>query len=98
MLASSVYIASSTLWAAAAGLYVATVTAWCSARYYAAHRRQLEEEAWEEECVLGRAPAPLDPCCMLARHSWGEAHALNCTDLFHRLTVRSSAAHPRSTT
>lgn len=89
VLASSVYIASTTPWAAAAGLYIAIVTAWCSVSYYAAHRRWLDEQAWEEAYSLGRAPQPLHPCCELSEHSEGAAHdRRKCTDPFHRLTGR----------
>ncbi|MCD7440269.1 hypothetical protein K4B79_18820 [Streptomyces lincolnensis] len=93
--AAGLYAASLVnLWLALPGLYAAAVLAWCSNRYYAAHHRQVAEEAWEERHVLGECPAPLDPCCALARHSGGAAHdRRKCTDLFHRITADLTADH-----
>lgn len=83
-------------WLVIPGLYIAAVLAWCAARYYAAHHRAVAEDAWEERHVHGEAPGPLNPCCMLARHSDGAAHDRRmCTDLFHRITS-DLAADPRS--
>ncbi|MFJ8054926.1 hypothetical protein [Streptomyces sp. NPDC096142] len=91
----------------AAGLHVATThpalallflypigfCVWSAWGYYRAHHRQLAEADWERRHVLGWTPGPLNPCCMLAHHSGGEAHDGKCTDLVHRPT-----ANPRSTT
>ncbi len=41
-------------------------------------RAQLECE-WARRRALGEQPAPLDPCCLLARASHGQAHDHKCT-------------------
>lgn len=41
-------------------------------------RRNLEAE-WARRRALGDHPAPLNPCCLLARSSHGQAHDRNCT-------------------
>lgn len=41
-------------------------------------RRRLEAD-WARRRALGENPPPLDPCCLLATHSHGEAHSENCT-------------------
>ncbi|AYD81657.1 hypothetical protein SEA_KROMP_56 [Streptomyces phage Kromp] len=41
-------------------------------------RRRLEAE-WARRRARGDRPAPLDPCCLLARASHGQAHDRNCT-------------------
>lgn len=98
-IAAGLYPATVNPWLCIPGLYVGALCAWCSARYYAAHRRQLAEEGWELEYVLGRSPAPLYPCCSLSQHSGGTAHdRRRCTDAFHRLTADLDAEQPRSTT
>jgi hypothetical protein len=95
--AASLYAVTANPWLALPGLYAAAFFAWCAARYYAAHRRGLQEDEWERRCVLGERPAPLNPCCMIARHSDGAAHDRRCTDLFHRITA-DLAADRRSST
>ncbi|MFE6284382.1 hypothetical protein [Streptomyces sp. NPDC057877] len=95
LIASGLYATTHTPWLCVFGFYAAAVAAWCSARYAAAHRRWLAEQAWERRHVLGERPAPLDPCCHLARHSGGAAHdRRRCTDLFHRITADLAAHHP----
>lgn len=84
--ASSAYLAPALPYAALATLYVTAVLAWFARSYYRAHHRTLAEEAWEEAYVLGEQPDPLNPCCVLADHSEGEAHGRRCTNLFHRFT------------
>ncbi|MEV6124406.1 hypothetical protein AB0M23_28515 [Streptomyces sp. NPDC052077] len=42
-------------------------------------RRARLECAWAQRRALGQDPAPLDPCCLLARHSNGRAHDRKCT-------------------
>ncbi|MFG2963555.1 hypothetical protein ACGFZS_09725 [Streptomyces sp. NPDC048288] len=71
------------------GAYTALLLAWCARGYFAAQRRQLAEADWERRHVAGERPAPLVPCCTLARHSDGTAHDRRCTDPFHRLTTTS---------
>ncbi|MCX5601584.1 hypothetical protein OOK29_25880 [Streptomyces phaeochromogenes] len=96
--ATGLYSTTASPWFAVPGLYAAAFCAWCSARYYTAHHRAVAEDQWEERHVLGREPAPLNPCCMLARHSDGAAHdRRKCTDPFHRITS-DLAADPRSST
>ncbi|MGQ4358538.1 hypothetical protein ACN6LD_002431 [Streptomyces sp. SAS_272] len=73
---------------AATGLYAAAVLAWVARCYQAAHHRQTAEHDWERRRVDGEQPAPLIPCCMLARRSDGAAHdSRRCTDTFHRITA-----------
>ncbi|MEU4170991.1 hypothetical protein AB0F46_29440 [Streptomyces sp. NPDC026665] len=75
-------------WLAFIPLYIAALLAWAATCYYAVARRHRAEDDWERRHVLGEAPAPLNPCCMLARRSHGAAHdARRCTDTFHRLTA-----------
>jgi hypothetical protein len=96
--AAGLYAATANPWLALPGLYAAAFLAWCAARYSADHHRALAEAEWEDRYVLGEAPAPLNPCCMLARHSDGAAHdRRRCTDEFHRITA-DLAADPRSST
>ncbi|NUS82995.1 MAG: hypothetical protein HOY75_09625 [Streptomyces sp.] len=98
-IAAGLYPTTVNPWLCIPGLYVAALCAWCSARYYAAHRRQLAEEAWEAAHVLGAAPAPLYPCCSISQHSGGVAHdRRRCTDAFHRLTADLAAEQHRSAT
>ncbi|MFF0597892.1 hypothetical protein [Streptomyces antibioticus] len=49
--------------------------------------RTTAEAAWERRRVLGEAPPPLNPCCLLAHTSSGQAHDARCTDEFRRITL-----------
>ncbi|MCM8548934.1 hypothetical protein [Streptomyces sp. STCH 565 A] len=42
-------------------------------------RRQRLEHDWARRRALGHNPAPLTPCCLLARASHDQAHDRNCT-------------------
>ncbi|MBL3669086.1 hypothetical protein JL475_24445 [Streptomyces sp. M2CJ-2] len=42
-------------------------------------RRTKLECEWARRRELGENPAPLNPCCLLARHSHGQAHDRKCT-------------------
>ncbi|MFM9602710.1 hypothetical protein [Streptomyces turgidiscabies] len=96
--AAGLYAATAHPWLIVFGLYGAAFFAWCAARYYASHHRQLAEDRWEQQHVLGERPAPLNPCCMLAHHSEGAAHdGCRCTNEFHRITA-ALATEPRSST
>ncbi|WTC56867.1 hypothetical protein OH715_16975 [Streptomyces cellulosae] len=76
------WLARDAQWVPAAGLaYTAAFFSWLSAREYANHRRILAEHQWARRRALGEQPAPLDPCCRLARASYGAAHDHRCTDL-----------------
>ncbi|MFI8300022.1 hypothetical protein ACIGCZ_29260 [Streptomyces nigra] len=93
--ATALYLAAHHPWLIILGLYPCGFLAWCAARHYTAHHRAVAETAWERRRVLGERPAPLDPCCMLARRSRGAVHdGRACTDLTHRTT----STHPRSAT
>ncbi|MFE0727917.1 hypothetical protein ACFW2X_06635 [Streptomyces antibioticus] len=81
---------------AAVGLYLAAVLAWFAVGYRAAHHRTTAEAAWERRRVLGEAPPPLNPCCLLATTSGGQAHDARCTDEFRRITLHLPD-HPWST-
>ncbi|MFG3090654.1 hypothetical protein ACGGAI_23820 [Streptomyces antibioticus] len=70
-----------------AGLYLAAVLAWFAVGYRAAHHRTTAEAEWERRRVLGEAPPPLNPCCLLAHHSNDAAHDHRCTDEFRRITL-----------
>jgi len=48
-------------------------------REHRRHRRTQLECEWARRRALGEHPAPLDPCCLLARHSHGQAHDRKCT-------------------
>lgn len=96
-LATSCTTAGTHPWPALTALYASVVLAWCARGYQAAHHRAVAEDDWEQRRVLGEAPAPLIPCCMLARHSDGTVHDRRCTDLFHRLTAGLETDHRSST-
>ncbi|WP_320784156.1 hypothetical protein [Streptomyces sp. CRN 30] len=50
------------------------------------HLRRIQLEAdWTRRRALGETPEPLNPCCLLAQHSGGEAHDHKCTDTDHSL-------------
>ncbi|MEV5163881.1 hypothetical protein AB0K66_04535 [Streptomyces werraensis] len=67
-------------WVPAGGLaYCALFFTWLAVREYANHRRVRAECEWARRRALGEHPAPLDPCCLLARYSHGEAHDRKCT-------------------
>ncbi|MEU1298824.1 MULTISPECIES: hypothetical protein [Streptomyces] len=89
--------ADGNLWLIALSLYTAVLLAWYARRSYATHLRQDAEADWESRRVLGERPDPLNPCCMLARHSRGAAHNRRCTDEFHRI-IAGFAAGPWSNT
>lgn len=70
------------LYAPALGLALGvTVLAEAAAREGRRHRRAVQECEWVRQRALGRNPAPLRPCCLLARASHGAAHDGKCTDL-----------------
>ncbi|MEV1079906.1 hypothetical protein AB0I98_16915 [Streptomyces sp. NPDC050211] len=70
-----------------AWILLSAVAMTVQATWRAAGRRHAEAD-WERRHVLGERPAPLDLCCMLARHSDGAAHdRRKCTDEFHRITA-----------
>lgn len=48
-------------------------------REHRRHRRAQLECEWARRRALGENPAPLDPCCLLARATRGEAHDRKCT-------------------
>ncbi|MFF9215587.1 hypothetical protein [Streptomyces viridosporus] len=48
-------------------------------REHRRHRRAQLECEWARRRALGENPAPLNPCCLLARSSHGQAHDHNCT-------------------
>lgn len=43
-------------------------------------KRARAECDWARRRAFGENPAPLDPCCLLARASHGQAHDHKCTD------------------
>ncbi|MGW1267562.1 hypothetical protein [Streptomyces sp. NPDC002491] len=91
--ATSLHAFATHPWLALAGLYIVAVLAWAAVSYRAAHHRQVAERDWTRRRVLGEQPGPLDPCCILARHSDGAAHdGHRCTDEFHRIVARHLAA------
>ncbi|GHA28831.1 hypothetical protein GCM10010372_30860 [Streptomyces tauricus] len=97
--ATGLYCSTAGPWCAIPGLYAAAFFAWCAARYYTAHHRAIAEAAWARARVLGERPEPLNPCCMLARHSDGTRHdSRSCTDEFHRIVAAhlDTDHHPRS--
>ena len=55
------------------------VLAEAALREHRRHRRAQLECEWARRRALGERPAPLDPCCLLARASHGQAHDRQCT-------------------
>ncbi|MFF9279552.1 hypothetical protein [Streptomyces griseosporeus] len=50
-------------------------------------RRARLECDWARHRALGENPPPLDPCCLLARHTHGQAHDVRCTGPHSLATV-----------
>ncbi|MGW3410282.1 hypothetical protein [Streptomyces sp. NPDC000888] len=50
-----------------------------AARERRRHLRTRAEHEWARRAALGKNPAPLRPCCLLARTSRGKAHHHTCT-------------------
>ncbi|MEW2451236.1 hypothetical protein AB0896_27385 [Streptomyces parvulus] len=64
--------------AACFGLGVLILTEAALREHRRLRRRRLEAE-WVRRRALGEHPAPLNPCCLLAQASHGEAHSATCT-------------------
>ncbi|WP_405925456.1 hypothetical protein [Streptomyces sp. NBC_00035] len=85
------------LHAPAAGLALgAAVLTEAAVRERRRHRRVLAEHEWARQQALGLNPAPLRPCCLLARTSRGRAHHHTCTRDARTVLLGATEAELRS--